>query len=312
MTGIKVVGTGRFLPAKIFYNDDFDKKLDTSDEWISSRTGIKSRYFVTDETNWQMAAKAAARAMEAAKVNPEQIGAIICATFTPDYSTPAVACVVQRELGLRGDIPAFDINAACSGFVYGLKVAQSMMIEMKEEYVLLIGSEVVSRMMDFNDRSTCVLFGDGAGAVVLKKDPSKAFYSKLGAEGNPEALSCLGANFPNAYIKMDGTKVFKFAVDAGAKAINEILRQSGLSIDDIDYFVCHQANKRIIDFIGKIEKIPKEKLYLNLDRYANTVAATIPIALDELVENKQIKEGSKVMVLGFGSGLTWGGALLYF
>ena len=144
------------------------------------------------------------------------------------------------------------------------------------------------------------------------KDSSKAFYSKLGAEGNPEALSCLGANFPNAYIKMDGTKVFKFAVDAGAKAINEILRQSGLSIDDIDYFVCHQANKRIIDFIGKIEKIPKEKLYLNLDRYANTVAATIPIALDELVENNQIKEGSKVMVLGFGSGLTWGGALLYF
>lgn len=312
MNGIRIISTGRYIPKKKFLNNDFPKSLETSDEWIKSRTGIESRYFADKESNAYMAVTAAKLAIRKADIGAEKIGACICATFTPDYSTPSVACVVQRELGLRKDIPAFDINAACSGFVYGLKVAQSLLSSLAEEYILLIGSEVVSRMMDFSDRSTCVLFGDGAGAVVIKKDNKKTFYCRLGAEGNPEALSCLGPGFKNAYIKMDGNKVFRFAVDAGVSAIKRVLKDAALTIEDIDYFVCHQANKRIIDFIGKLEKIPKEKLFINLDKYANTVAATIPIALDEMAEAGMIHAGAKIIVVGFGSGLTWGAALIEF
>ncbi|CAB1248642.1 beta-ketoacyl-acyl carrier protein synthase III 1 [Ruminococcaceae bacterium BL-6] len=310
MKGIHIAGTGSFLPRKIVSNQELSKTVDTNDEWIVSRTGIRERRFCTEETNTSMTVQAAKRAMERASAKPEEIGACIVATFTPDFLVPCAACTVQRDLGLPGDIPAFDLNSACSGFLYGIQVARGLLLQSNRRYALLICSEVLSRVTDFSDRNTCVLFGDGAGAAVLELSPDHCYYSALGAKGDSENLFCPGVTKPNQTLHMNGREVFRFAVKAVPHCMDLLFRQSGLTLDQIDYVVCHQANERIIAHIIWELNAPDEKFYRNVQSYGNTSAASIPIALDEMVQKGLLRAGMKILCVGFGGGLTWGGAIL--
>lgn len=310
MEGIQIVATGRGLPEQSVTNDDLSKIVDTSDEWISTRTGIKSRYFCKEEKNWQLALEAADKAIESAGIDRKDIGILIVATFTPDYAAPSVACILQKELGLDTNVAAFDLNAACSGFLYGLKVASDMLSGAKRPYALVIGSEQISTRLDMTDRNTCVLFGDGAGAALVKKVPDKTFVSILGADGSVEALGCTGLAAEKQHIYMDGKKVFKFAVQTIVEVTQDLLNEAGMAIEDIDYVVCHQANERIIKSAIKMLKAPEEKFFINLQNYGNTSAASIAIALDEMNEKGMLKPGMKIICVGFGAGFTWGGILL--
>lgn len=310
MEGIQIVATGRGLPEQSVTNDDLSKTIDTSDEWISSRTGIKSRYFCKEEKNWQLALEAADKAIQSAGIDRGDIGLLIVATFTPDYAAPSVACILQKELGLGTDVAAFDINAACSGFLYGLKIANDMLSGAKHPYALVVGSEQISSRLDMTDRNTCVLFGDGAGAALIKKTQDKPFVSVLGAEGNLEALGCTGLTAEKQHIYMDGKNVFKFAVHTIVEVTREVLNEAGMTMEDIDYVVCHQANERIIKSAIKQLKAPEEKFFINLQNYGNTSAASIAIALDEMNEKGMLKPGMKIICVGFGAGFTWGGILL--
>lgn len=307
MQGIKIVATGRALPRKIVTNDDLSRLVDTNDEWIRTRTGIRQRHFCEEETCQSLAIEAAFQAVERAGINKQEIGTVIVATATADNVFPSVACMVQNALGLSKEVLAFDLSAACSGFLYGLGVCHSVLLNQKKKYALLIGSEQMSRILDMEDRSTCVLFGDGAGAAVITLDENE-FYQKAWSDGNSEALSCKGAGYDNQYLSMEGSKVFKFAVKVIAQGIEEILAESGKTIGEIDYIVCHQANERIIDHVSR--KYEGVKFYKNMDRYANTSAASIPIALDEIYEKGMLKEGMQVILVGFGAGFTWSSALL--
>lgn len=307
MQGIKIVATGRALPRKIVTNDDLSRLVDTNDEWIRTRTGIRQRHFCEEETCQSLAIEAAFQAVERAGINKQEIGTVIVATATADNVFPSVACMVQNALGLSKEVLAFDLSAACSGFLYGLGVCHSVLLNQKKKYALLIGSEQMSRILDMEDRSTCVLFGDGAGAAVITLDKNE-FYQKAWSDGNSEALSCKGAGYDNQYLSMEGSKVFKFAVKVIAQGIEEILAESGKTIGEIDYIVCHQANERIIDHVSR--KYEGVKFYKNMDRYANTSAASIPIALDEMYEKGMLKEGMQVILVGFGAGFTWSSALL--
>ena len=307
MQGIKIVATGRALPRKIVTNDDLSRLVDTNDEWIRTRTGIRQRHFCEEETCQSLAIEAAFQAVERAGINKQEIGTVIVATATADNVFPSVACMVQNALGLSKEVLAFDLSAACSGFLYGLGVCHSVLLNQKKKYALLIGSEQMSRILDMEDRSTCVLFGDGAGAAVITLDENE-FYQKAWSDGNSEGLSCKGAGYDNQYLSMEGSKVFKFAVKVIAQGIEEILAESGKTIGEIDYIVCHQANERIIDHVSR--KYEGIKFYKNMDRYANTSAASIPIALDEMYEKGMLKEGMQVILVGFGAGFTWSSALL--
>ena len=310
MNGIRIVSTGRAVPSKIVTNDDMSKIVDTSDEWISTRTGIKQRYFCNNEKNWEIAVKAAKNAIEKGNIDKNKIGLIIVATFTPDYAFPSVACLAQKELGLRCDIMAFDMNAACTGFLYALNVAEGILNSSGEKYALVIGSEQISTRLNMEDRGTCVLFGDGAGAAIIEKSVSKNYSSVMGAEGNTTALVCPGQAMENQYILMDGKKVFKFAVSTVGSVINELLAKTDNTLDNIDYVVCHQANERIIKSIIKQFNCKPEKFYMNMSEYGNTSAASIPIALDEMYEKGLLSHGKKIICVGFGAGFTWGGMLL--
>lgn len=307
MQGIKIVATGRALPRKIVTNDDLSCLVDTSDEWISTRTGIRQRYFCEEETCQSLAIEAAKKAVEKAGVDKREIGMVVVATATADHAFPSVACMVQNALELEKKVLAFDLSAACSGFLYGLGVCHSVLLNHNKKYALLIGSEQMSRILDMKDRSTCVLFGDGAAAAVITLDENE-FYQKAWSDGNSEALSCKGVGQENQHLLMEGSKVFKFAVKAIAQGIDEILEKSGKMIADIDYVVCHQANERIIDHVSR--KYQGMKFYKNMDRYANTSAASIPIALDEMYEKGMLKEGMQIICVGFGAGFTWSSALL--
>ena len=307
MQGIKIVATGRALPQKVVTNDDLSRLVDTSDEWISTRTGIRQRYFCEEETCQSLAILAAKRAVEKAEIDKKQIGLVIVATATGDHVFPSVACMVQNALGLETEVLAFDLSAACSGFLYGLGVCRSVLSGQDKKYALLIGSEQMSRILDMEDRSTCVLFGDGAAAAVLTLEENE-FYQKAWSDGNDEVLSCKGVGYKNQHLLMEGSKVFKFAVKAIAQGIDEILEKAGKTMEDIDYVVCHQANERIIDHVSR--KYEGVKFYKNMDRYANTSAASIPIALDEMYEKGMLKEGMQIICVGFGAGFTWSSALL--
>lgn len=304
MEGLEILATGRAVPDNVVTNDDLSKIMDTNDEWISTRTGIKCRAFCTEEKNWQLAKAAAESAIHHAKIDRKQIGLLIVATFTPDFAAPSMACILQKELGLSHHIVAFDLNAACSGFLYGIGVAHSMMSNIEKPYALVIGSEQISTRLDMDDRTTSVLFGDGAGAVVLKKS-DKQFYSVLGAEGDLEILGCDGK-----HIYMDGGKVFKSAVKTITHITEKILAKAQMTIDDVDYVICHQANVRIIKSVIKALDAPEEKFYINIERYGNTSAASIPIALDEMKEQGLLKPGTKIICVGFGAGITYGGFLM--
>lgn len=308
MRGIHIEGTGRALPKRVVTNDDLSNIVDTSDEWIVTRTGIKQRYYCDGELNWQLAARAAGIAIEDAGIEKQSIDLVVVATFTPDYAAPSVACMIQKELGLREDIMAFDINAACSGFMYGLEVANSL-LEGRTGYALVIGSEQISTRMDMTDRATCVLFGDGAGAAVVRKSDDN-WYSIMGAKGDETALGCRGITFEDSHIYMDGKAVFKFAVTAIPKALDALLEKAGITVDDVDHILCHQANERIIKSVALKYKTAKDKFYVNIDRYGNTSAASIAIALDEMRKTGVLHEGERIILVGFGAGFTWGAILL--
>lgn len=313
MSGIKLMGTGSALPAQEVTNFDLEKKVDTSDEWIVTRTGISSRHYCTGEENHLgLCTAAARRALESAGIGPEQIGVCLVATLTQDTMTPSTACVLQKELGMPEDTVCFDLNAACAGFVYGLHTAECLLAASVRKYALVIGCEVLSRITDFTDRSTCVLFGDGAGAAVVEwREDYPSLCAVMGSRGNREVLMIPGVNTGAAsYIHMDGKEVFRFAVDVLPRCAKEVAARAGIGLDQVDHFVFHQANQRILDFAIKKLRLDPEKCAGNIAHTGNTSAASVPILLDELVRSGQLHSGQKVLCAGFGGGLTWAGALL--
>lgn len=315
MAGIEILGTGRSKPEKVVTNDDLSKIVDTSDEWITTRTGIKQRYFCEDEKNKDLACAAARKAIENSGIDTNEIGLLIVATFTPDNASPSVSCMMQEELGLTNDVMTFDINAACSGFLYSLETARALLNQMKadgksKKYALVVGSEQISTRLDMEDRGSCVLFGDGAGAVVIGLSEEKQYFSVMGAEGNSEALGCTGPQSGKPKVYMDGKQVFKTAVRTMTSIVKDLLNRSQYTVDDLDWVVCHQANERIIDTVVRTLKAPEEKFFMNIANYGNTSAASIPIAIAEMTEQGKLKKGMKVMFVGFGSGFTWAGILV--
>ncbi len=312
MRGIHIVGTGRALPEKILTNEDMSRLVDTSDEWIVTRTGIRQRHICGQETCASLAATAAKKALQEAaekeQVRPEEIGAVVVATATSDYDFPSTACLVQKELGLSSETMAFDLAAACSGFLYGLEVCRGLLTDSRKKYVLLIGSEQLSKITDYTDRQTCILFGDGAGAAVLRLDDS-LYVHRAWSRGSSESLYCEGVGTDGAKLKMDGSEVFRFAVRAFTQGMEEVLMEAGVRLEEVDHVICHQANRRIIEHVMKKYPGQERKFYINIEHYGNTSAASIPIALDEMREKGMLKEGMRVLAVGFGAGFTWSGAL---
>ena len=321
-----VKGTGSYTPPKILSNDNLSSMVETSDDWIVSRTGIKERRVAgeTDQAS-DMGAKAAAKAIEAAGITVKDIDLVIVATITPDMPFPSTACLVQTKMGIQNAV-CMDIEAACSGFLYIMEVAMAMLQSGRYRNALIIGSEKLSSILDWTDRTTCVLFGDGAGAAVLALGEPGADSGivdfKLGADGaNAELLympgggSALPASTESLasrqhFLKMRGKEVFKFAVRVMGQAATEILEQNGLTADQVSCVIPHQANIRIIDALATRLEIPIERFFLNLDKYGNTSAASIPIALDAAAREGRLKRGDLVLLLAFGAGLTWGATLL--
>lgn len=325
MEEVSIKAFGAYAPSRIVSNDDLSKIVETNDEWIVERTGIKERRISEGEDTSSIAVKAANQALERANLTGEDIDLIIVATVTPDKFTPSVACLVQKEIQAENAM-AFDVSAACSGFIFGLQAACSMM-KVTENFknALVIGVETLSKIMNWEDRSTCVLFGDGGGAVVLSKGEGnggiREFYSKsLGKKGDclvVEAMPVINpfikdknndTNYQKIY--MNGGEVFKFATKVIVESIKKILEKSSLTIDDIDYIVPHQANLRIIDYAVRKLKVDSSKFYTNLERYGNTSSASIPLALNEMYEKNLLKKGHKIILVGFGGGLTYGAVLI--
>lgn len=327
MTNLKsvgIIGTGKYVPEKVLTNSDLEKIVETSDEWIVSRTGIRERHIAAPEqATSDLAYEAAVRALASAGLTAEELDLIIVATITPDMAFPSTACILQDKLGAKG-AAAFDLSAACSGFVYGLATANGFIQTGMYKNALIIGADCLSRITDYTDRNTCVLFGDGAGAVVIGEVPEgRGFKSfDLGAEGAGGGLLKLeagGSRLPATtetienklhYIYMNGREVFKFAVRVMASATDVVLEKAGYAKEDIDIFVPHQANIRIIQSAMQRLELPAEKVVINVDKYANTSAASIPLALVEAAEEGRIKEGDRVLMVGFGGGLTWGASVL--
>ena len=315
MNGIKIVGTGYAAPSKIVTNDDLAKIVETNDEWITSRTGIsRRRHMAEGETFTSITVQAARKALESSGIPADSIGACIVATLTPDTLVPSAACLLQRELGLPMDIPCFDLNAACTGFLYALHTMECLLAVSERKYGLVIGAENLSRIINWEDRGTCILFGDGAGAAVVESRAEwNSISAVLGCHGDGQILRVPGVETAErSLISMEGTKVFKFAVEAVPYCMDQVLEKAGLNIDDVDFFVFHQANARIIDLVVRKYHIPQEKYYKNIAEYGNTSAASIPLVIGELHEMGKVGHGSRVLVVGFGGGLTWGGALVEF
>lgn len=321
---VGIIGTGKYVPEKILTNSDLEQMVDTNDEWIVSRTGIRERHIAApEEATSDLAYKASLAALESAGLAPEDLDLIIVATITPDTAFPSTACILQDKLGAKG-AAAFDLSAACSGFVYSLATAVGFIQNGMYNNALIIGADTLSRITDYTDRNTCVLFGDGAGAVVVGEVPEgRGFLSfDLGAEGAGGGLLKLeggGSRLPASqetvdnkkhYIYMNGREVFKFAVRVMGTATEKVLEKAGLDKTDIDLFVPHQANIRIIQSAMQRLELPPEKVVVNVDKYANTSAASIPLALVEAAEEGRMKEGDHVLMVGFGGGLTWGASVL--
>ncbi len=311
MSAPHILATGRCLPERVVTNEELNQRVDTSDEWVFSRTGIHQRHFCEEETGLDLAVSAARQAMDRAGATAADIGVCLVATFTPDHASPSTACLLQRELGLEEDTVCFDLNAACAGFLYGLKTAHALLSDTPRPCALVVGAEVISRVMDHTDRGTCVLFGDGAGAAVVRRDASRRWHAVFGTRGDPDSIRVQGPGPLPSAIHMDGRAVFRFAVEVVEQSIRQLLEREGLvSINDLDLVVCHQANARIIDFVAKRLGAREGLFFKNMDRYGNTSAASIPIALDELVQAGALRPGMRVLMVGFGGGLTWAGALL--
>ena len=319
-----ITGVGSYLPAKILTNAHLEKMVDTSDEWITTRTGIKSRrQAARDEFTSDLAAHAARRAMKMAGVTADQIDLIIVATITPDMPFPATACLVQQKIGARR-AAAFDVEAACSGFIYALEIGQQFIMSRTYDTVLVVGAEKLSSITDWTDRNTCVLFGDGAGAAILQSRPGShgLLTAVMGADGAKSNLIHMpggGSRCPASvdsvaaklhYLRMDGRETFKNAVQAMCHAAQEALRRCELDISKIKCVIPHQANRRIIDVVGERLGATPEQLFINLDRYGNTSAASVAIALDEAVVSGKIQRGDLILMMVFGAGLTWGAAVI--
>ena len=314
MKGFQLLATGGALPGRTVTNDDLSRMVDTSDDWITSRTGIRTRHWCTEgESAATLAIAAAKQALARSGLAPADIACCICATLSAPDATPSVACQVQAALGLPETCPALDINAACSGFLYGTAVARGLLATLGGQYALVIGCEALSRLMDPADRSTCVLFGDGAGAAIfeLAADPTP-FAVMLGARGDAAIHAGGPSRAGSAPITMDGRAVFRFAVDALPKCLHAVLDETQLTLDDLSWVVCHQANSRIIDHCVKALQADPAKFYKNMDRHGNTSAASIPVALNELAESGQLQPGQTIACIGFGGGLTWGGAIFQY
>ncbi|MCD6156629.1 MAG: ketoacyl-ACP synthase III [Candidatus Atribacteria bacterium] len=319
----KVSGVGSCVPSKVLSNQDLEKMVDTSDEWITTRTGIRERRIASpQETTSSLALEAARRALQMAQVDPRELDLIVVATVTPDMFFPATACLMQRELGAP-QAACFDLEAGCTGFVYALVMAEKYLIGGGGNKALVVGAETLSKIVDWEDRTTCVLFGDGAGACVLEKtDHPGLIASYLGSDGGGAHLLELpagGSRIPASresvekrlhYIKMSGNEVFKFAVRIMEEASREVAKRAGVGLEEVALFIPHQANIRIVDSAIRRLKIPQEKIFVNVHKYGNTSSASIPIALDEAYREGKIKEGDLVLLVGFGAGLTWGSALI--
>lgn len=313
---MKILGFGKAIPRKIVTNDDLSKFVETSDEWIFQRTGIRERR-ISDENTSELAYRSAVDAIKNSNIDKNEIDLIVCATMTPDNFTPSVSCMVQEKLGLGDNVTAFDVNAACTGFVYALKIVASM-LNTYHKKALIIGCETLSKIINFEDRNTCVLFGDGAGAIVVEKDEkNEEFYTCSFGNDKDLIAENVGMNFEmknkvlkSGFLKMDGKEVFKFAINVVEKSINKILDMNNLKIEDINLIIPHQANQRIISNVAKKFNISNDKFFVNLEKYGNTSAASIPMALCEAFESKKITKGDKVILVGFGGGLTWGSTII--
>ena len=314
MNGIKIRGTGRAVPEKVVTNRDLEQIVETNDEWITSRTGIQRRHLCIGETHTSLCVSAAKAALDRAGVSPDQIGACIVATVTADTLVPSAACMLQRELGLPTDTPCFDLNAACTGFLYALHTMECLLNASPRKFGLVVGAEQLSRVINWEDRGTCILFGDGAGAAVVEcREGWPSISAVLGAKGDDELLRLPGLETgERGFIAMDGKKVFKFAVETVPACIDAVLEKAGKTVEDVDFFVFHQANARIIDLAVRKYRIPAEKYYKNISEYGNTAAASVPLVLSELQDQGRIGPGSRMLVVAFGGGLTWGGALIEF
>jgi 3-oxoacyl-[acyl-carrier-protein] synthase III len=317
MTWSRIAGTGSYLPPRIVTNDELAKTLDTSDEWIRTRTGIRQRHVADpSQTSSDLGFEASRQAMAAAGVQAADVDLVIVATSTPDYIFPSTACLMQAKLGIR-NCAAFDVQAVCSGFVYGLAIADKFIRSGQHRCALVVGAEVYSRILDWNDRGTAVLFGDGAGAVVLRADSKPGVMATtLRADGSHSGILSVPGNVSRGkivgspFLQMDGQAVFKFAVKVLDEIARETLAQCKLGPGDIDWLIPHQANVRILEATAKKLGVSMEKLVVTVDRHGNTSAASVPLALDLAVRDGRIRPGHKVMLEGVGGGFTWGAALV--
>lgn len=322
MNNCKICGFGYALPKRKLTNDEIAQVVDTSDEWIYSRTGIHSRYVAEDENTSDLGARAAEKAILDAGIDKDDIDMILCATFTPDHSTPSTACLIQEKLGMNEmKVMAFDINAACSGFLYALQCAHAYIASGMAKHILVIGSEVISKQLNWEDRGTCIIFGDGAGAVVLSAcKENKRMFHYARSQGDVEGIIQADAVMPHpaltpqpfvpTYVTMEGSATFRFAIKAMQESMEDVLKQADVDFSDIDWIIPHQANKRIITNVMKRLKLSEAQVFLNIDEVGNTSAASIPLALGQMHEQGLLKEGMKLVLSGFGAGFTWAGCYL--
>ena len=316
MTYARIVGTGSYLPPRVVTNAEFAARLDTSDAWIRERTGIAQRHIADEsQTSSDLALEASRSALASAGMRPEDIDLIVLATSTPDYVFPSTACLLQAKLGIK-NCPAFDVQAVCSGFVYALATADSFIRSGMHRRALVVGAEVFSRILDWNDRGTCVLFGDGAGAVVLAAGERPGVHASiLHADGSHSGILsvpgnvCGGRIVGSPYLQMQGSQVFKFAVKVLDEVARETVAAAGMELGDIDWLIPHQANVRILEATARKLGLPQERLVVTVDHHGNTSAASVPLALDEYVRAGKIRAGHRVMLQGVGGGFTWGATL---
>lgn len=309
MNGFRLIGAGKALPSRILDNEAMTAYVETSDEWITTRTGIRQRYFCGENENTTtLAIEAAKNALADSGVDKSEIGCLIVATSSGEYAMPSTACLVHKALELPQDIPVMDVGAACAGFLYAVDTARALLMAHGGKYAIVVGAEQMSHVLDMTDRNTCVLFGDGAGAGVFALESDGEYTSVVGTRG--DLAIQVGGPLRDIHMTMDGQNVFRFAVSTIPMCVEKLLEKSGLTLEDVDWVVCHQANQRIIDASIRRLGVPAEKFYKNLDRFANTSAASIPLAIAELKESGKLVSGQRVIMVGFGGGLTWAGVML--
>lgn len=331
MSGIKILGTGSYIPPMVVTNDDFAKIVETSDEWIKTRTGMSERRLSQGEPTWYMGAYASKEAVSAAGLDGADIDLIIAASVSPDYSFPSMACMIQREIGVPNAM-AIDVNCACSGFVYGVDMARRYLATGDVRYALVVGCENLTKLADYSDRSTCVLFGDGAAAAVIGLSEGALYSSFLGADGNgaksmvcrnipphnafmPEERIKIDDGLPSTndpYMYMDGKEVYKFAIKALPDALSNAAAKINFDVNALDLVIPHQANIRIIETAAQKIGLPMERFYLNIHKYGNTSSASVPLALDEAIRTGRLKRGDKAALVGFGAGLTYGAVIFEY